>query len=216
MVYVCTSMASTSTGLYRLLARAATYTWAGNILGGNGRGTRYFVGKILRPRPGERLLDVGCGPGNLLEYLPDTVDYCGFDANPRYVAAARQKYGARGRFLCASVEEVTAGDLTGSFDLVVAKGVLHHLADGVAVKLVSLAHEVLRTGGTLVTWDGVRHPGQSRLARLLLAADRGRFVRFPAQYLELMAGSFASVESELHLNIMRVPYSHFSMRAQRV
>jgi len=31
-----------------------------------------------------RVLDIGCGPGNILKLMPDT-EYVGFDLNPHYI-----------------------------------------------------------------------------------------------------------------------------------
>jgi SAM-dependent methyltransferase len=43
-----------------------------------------------------RVLDIGCGPGYMVEYLRGAT-YFGFDINSRYIAYAK-KYGGRGSF----------------------------------------------------------------------------------------------------------------------
>jgi len=40
------------------------------------------VENYIRPRDGDRILDIGCGPGDILEFLP-SVEYLGFDVNQR-------------------------------------------------------------------------------------------------------------------------------------
>ena len=55
------------------------------------------VERYIRPKASDRVLDCGCGPGILLEYLP-AVDYVGIDIDEKYIAAARTRYGDRATF----------------------------------------------------------------------------------------------------------------------
>jgi SAM-dependent methyltransferase len=91
-------------GWKSILAIPACYRWSQAALGSHSR-RRAYVRDYLRPKAGDRVLDIGCGPGNALEYLHD-VDYLGFDLSPKYVESARARFGSRGRFLCGSVEEM--------------------------------------------------------------------------------------------------------------
>jgi SAM-dependent methyltransferase len=59
-----------------------------------------YLSEHVRPVPGEKVLDIGCGPGDILENLP-AVDYLGFDINLKYVEAAQERFGRRGRFFAA-------------------------------------------------------------------------------------------------------------------
>lgn len=72
-----------------------------------------------------RLLDLGCGPGFLLNYLGhagliDRVDYTGVDLNPDVLAAARERWPER-RFLERDVRSEPFPD--GLFDYAVLCGV---------------------------------------------------------------------------------------------
>ncbi|HEX2122402.1 MAG TPA: class I SAM-dependent methyltransferase, partial [Thermoanaerobaculia bacterium] len=60
-------------GLYRLLEVPALYESVQRLLGADAARKR-FVARFLRPLPGARILDIGCGPGPLLEYLPADMD----------------------------------------------------------------------------------------------------------------------------------------------
>src|SRR5579864_2992907 len=43
-----------------------------------------YVAAWIRPRQGDRVLDIGCGPAPPLQFMP-AVDYVGYDPNPRYI-----------------------------------------------------------------------------------------------------------------------------------
>lgn len=198
-------------GLRRVLEIATLYERFQRLLGGTAVRAR-FSREFVRAAPGDRILDIGCGPGGLLEHLPAGVEYVGYDINPRYIATACERYGDRGRFLHARVGEIDASTLGSGFDLVIAKSILHHLDDATAGVLIEGAHALLRPAGALVTIDPVRHAGQPRLARLLIALDRGRAIRTPEAYRSLLTRTFPQAETWLLTGLIRVPYSYFVAR----
>jgi len=79
-------------GLYFLLTLPSVYRLFSTIVLGDGY--RIYISEYVRPVPGEKVLDIGCGPGDILENLP-AVDYLGFDINPKYVEAAKKRFGHR-------------------------------------------------------------------------------------------------------------------------
>jgi len=202
-------------GLYGLLSKPAIYEFIQRIVAGP-KGRRFqknFVDNHVAPRQGSRILDIGCGPGTILKTMPETLNYqyCGFDNNPKYIEAAQAEFGHRARFFCKRVSEANL-DGVGTFDIVMAIGVLHHLGDDEANTLIQLAHRVLEPGGYLVTLDPVFVPGQNRIARFLISRDRGKFVRSAEGYQSLPHHVFAKVESTVYHNMLRLPYTHFIMK----
>lgn len=106
----------------------------------------------LLPRlaPGMELLDVGCGPGSITMDLADVLApgmVTGVDASEEVVGLAALAAAERGvdnvRFRAADVYELPWPD--GSFDVVHAHQVLHHLADPVAA--LREMRRVARPGG---------------------------------------------------------------------
>ena len=170
-----------------------------------------FFNEFAAARPGEKVLDIGCGPGDRLETLPD-VDYTGFDLNSEYIAAAKQNHGTRARFFCGDVACMNFETEKGTFDLVLAHGMLHHVDDERVKQLFALAHSMLKEGGRLVTVDPCYTPGQSRASRWVVSHDRGRFVRETARYLELAGSAFTKVDSVVRHDLLRVPYTQILLR----
>jgi SAM-dependent methyltransferase len=194
----------------RMLSTPAIYSLFQRVVGAE-RSRRLLVARHVNPRAGERVLDLGCGTAELLDVLPP-VDYLGFDINPRYIDAARQRYGSRGRFECADIRDA---DISGEqpFDLVLAVGLLHHLDDQRVRGLLALAASALVPSGRLVTFDGVFAVGQPRAARWLIEHDRGQQVRTVDGYRRLVDGHFATVELIIGEDFLRIPYTHLVVKA---
>ena len=198
----------------RALARPWVYRRSQGLLRGD-RFYRIIVDDYLRPRAGDRILDVGCGPAEVLAHLPE-VDYLGLDLSADYIAAAEARFGGRGRFACAPLDEARIDEIgPGSFDLVLASGLLHHLDDREARAFLELAHGALRPGGRLITLDGCFVPDQSALVRSLLRWDRGRFVRDRGGYLALAGAVFGAVRDSLRDDLLRIPYSLLFLECER-
>jgi SAM-dependent methyltransferase len=201
-------------GLHRVLNRAGIYGALQKLLLRSGSRARY-VREFVRPFPGCRILDIGCGPADILEYLPQTLGaYSGFDMNPDYIEAARRRWGARGSFRCERVEAATVGE-RGAYDIALANGILHHLDDADAAQLFEVARSALHPGGRLITYDNVYLDGQHWFARWLIGRDRGRAVRSRAGYEALARERFERVESAILHDTLRVPYTILVMCCTR-
>lgn len=182
--------------IYRLLQQAV----------GREKGAQR-IAELLAIRPGDRVLDIGCGTADILDYLPADIDYHGFDLSEEYVSAARARFGAKGKFAVQAVTPEAANRL-GSVDVVIALGVLHHLTDSEADALFKVARKVLRPGGRVVTVDGAFAHGQNAFARLLLKLDRGQYVRAPEQYLAIARQSFPDADARVLHDLLYIPYTH--------
>lgn len=199
-------------GLYRLLERPLFYESVQRLFGAEGA-RRRFVAEMLRPWPGASLLDIGCGTASLLDELPPDVRYTGFDVNPRNIQAARKSYGERGTFLVARADEDLDRWEAGAFDLVVAKAVVHHLDDREAKAMLDGALRLVQDSGVFIAIDPVLHEGQKAISRLLVSLDRGRHVRSPERYRELVETRFEILEARLVTDLLSLPYSHYFIRA---
>ncbi len=188
-----------------LLQHPALYSLFRKLVGRDVTRSMY-AREHLRAQPGQRVLDLGCGTGDILELLPP-LHYVGYDISARYIEHARQRYGGRAEFHCGAVDE-SLPVAAGSFNLVIAHGVLHHLDDAAAGALVRLARRALVPGGRLVTFDGCFTDDQSAAARFFLSLDRGRHVREREAYERLARGAFEQVHSFVRHGLIRIPYTH--------
>ncbi|MBA3013771.1 MAG: class I SAM-dependent methyltransferase [Proteobacteria bacterium] len=165
-------MAQITSGFRRILSSSSSYQLLQDFLGAR-RAYRQFVDTSILPYPGQRILDIGCGPATLFEYLPVTVEYVGMDISEEYITTARQRYGRRAVFHCSALEKMSPRAFS-NFDLVLGVGLLHHLDQKPAERFFALAARVLNFGGRCLTVDSCLVPGQHPFARLLIALDRGK------------------------------------------
>jgi SAM-dependent methyltransferase len=165
---------------------------------GAGKGRRVFIKERSGIKMGDRILEIGCGPGTNIEYMPEKVTYTGCDYNPDYIDSANKRYAGRGTFLCLSVDDLPAKNL-GEFDVALVVSVLHHLDDNQVRILAQGAHRVLRNGGVFLVWEPCWTDGQSWLDRFMLSIDRGRYVRRTEEYVSLLRETFKDVASEFFM-----------------
>ena len=158
-----------------------------------------------------RVLDIGSGPAAFLAQYGRFAEfeYVALDPSAAYIAKAEARFPGRGTFLVGTTETVDAESL-GTFDLIVADGVLHHVTDVEAVAIARFARDRLAPGGRFVTFDPVRVPGQHPIATLLMRMDRGARIRTADEYHVLLSEGFgAGAGGTVVHGRLRPPYDHY-------
>ena len=199
-------MAEHLTGLRAILSTPQVYLFFQRSIG-NRRAIRTFIQNFVAPRAGERVLDVGCGPGDVVEMLP-AVTYVGLDLNASYIDYARKHYHHRGIFLAEDVNNLKNHEsVTPPFDLILLSQVAHHLSDDEFTKLLKVLQQLLAPSGRICAYDPCYWDGQPWYDRILADNDRGMYVRKPEGYAALAEEIFPHVSWEVHRGLLRVPGS---------
>ena len=204
-------MAQITTGIRSILSSPIVYDVFQDIMGAK-KVRLDLVQKHIQAVSGSRILDIGCGTARILDYLPD-VEYYGFDLSQRYIDEAVQRYGKRGNFHCAMLEKTAVENLA-PFDVVVATGLLHHLDDEDAMKLLQLASSALKPGGRLVTNDPCYDSIQNPISRFLVSRDRGQNVRTPDEYSSLAKSVFPNTTTHIR-HWAFIPYTRCTMKCTK-
>lgn len=201
-----------STGIRNVLSHPFIYNSFQNLMGAK-KGWKIIINQYLRPVPGDKILDIGCGPADVLQYLPVGVDYWGFDVSADYIGTAKRKYSDCGHFFA---KQLTQEDLVNmpQFDTVLMSGVLHHLDDDVAKNLLQLAHDSLKSGGKLISVDPCYIKYQNPIARFLISKDRGQNVRNQTGYENLVDSIFPKLLITVRHKVW-IPYTYCYMECKR-
>jgi SAM-dependent methyltransferase len=102
---------------------------------------------LLAPRPGERILDIGCGDGVLTKKIADAgCEVVGLDASEEMVCAAR---ALELEAIVGSAEDM---DFVASFDAVFSNAALHWMKN--ADRVIGAVAKALRPGGRFVAEMG--------------------------------------------------------------
>jgi ubiquinone/menaquinone biosynthesis C-methylase UbiE len=158
----------------------ATIHWASQYdfhtsllgLGTNGRNSRMVI-ELAHIRPGDSVLDVGCGTGSLTltaqSYAGPDGKVVGIDAAPEMIEVARKKASRAGLgvvFEVGLIEKLDFPDAT--FDVVISRLAIHHLPDDLKHKGFAEILRVLKPGGHLLIAD-FKPPANPILNRLASA-----------------------------------------------
>ncbi len=164
----------------------------------NVRRNLWTVG-LLGVRPGDRILEIGCGPGVALKACAEQAKLgvvVGVDHSQAMLAQAARRNRraiARGRVQLQLGGLDLVSTLGGAFDKVFLVNVVQFLADKVAA--FRIFHEAMAPGGTLATTYQPRHRNPTR-------ADA---IRVADEIKEIMAaGQFEAISVE-ELQLRPVP-----------
>lgn len=123
------------------------------------------VEDLVEPRPGDRVLDLGCAAGAITHFLSGFgCDVVGVDLEERAIAKARSLFPDL-RFERADVASLPFADA--SFDKAVAADLVEHLDDRTFAAMLAETRRVLVPGGTLSLYT----PNPRHLVERLKARD---------------------------------------------
>jgi ubiquinone/menaquinone biosynthesis C-methylase UbiE len=167
----------------RLLETPVVFHTLNRVLGALNDVNFRCLRQVLHPDAGSWMLDVGCGTGRYAGRW--NCRYVGVDTHARYVQFATRRCG--GRFLLADATRLAFRD--GQFDAAFCVGVLHHLDDLSAGRMVQEMVRVCRAGGTVAMLEPLApEPGDGCVRRGLARLERGQHFRRFEDLTQLLAG----------------------------
>ncbi len=152
---------------------AAQYDLFGGLVLGVNRPNSRMVVEMARIKPGDKILDVGCGTGGLTltaeRYAGPSGSVYGIDASLEMIEVASKKAQRRGSkvvFDLGVIEKMPYAEAT--FDVVISRLVIHHLPGDLKRQAFAEILRVLKPGGSVFLAD-FRMPANPLLAHLASA-----------------------------------------------
>jgi len=155
-----------------------------------------------------KILDIGCGPAQILEQIP-RCDYYGYDIDQRSIQYAKKKYRQKNyHFYCKKFNKTEIKKLP-KFDFVIFFGILHHLSNKEADKMLTLCKRIMKKNSKLLTEDPILLEKQNIIAKFLIEKDRGINVRQKKEYINLLKKHFKKIKNKVTHQFF-IPYTWFT------
>jgi SAM-dependent methyltransferase len=175
---------------------------------------RKFIQRHVRAKAGNKVIDIGCGPANILRWLPD-VDYLGLDVSPACIASAKRIHSGEGTFVVGDTKSLWDDPRFTDADVVTGLGILHHLDDDEAAHCIRFAHRALREGGRFVCFEACWVANQGFLSKYVMSKDRGQNIRTEQTYRQLAGEVFKHVNAWVDTKPLRIPYVIIFLECQK-
>lgn len=141
------------------LHKASQYDIHTSLMGlGVNRSNSRMIIEMAKIKLGDKVLDVGCGSGNLTltakSYVGKPGSAYGIDAAPEMIEVAKKKASRLGQeavFEVGLIEQLPYLDAT--FDVVISRLVIHHLPDDLKRRGFAEIFRVLKPGGLVFLAD---------------------------------------------------------------
>ncbi len=199
-------MSQRTSKIYNLINSPLFYIFFQKIMSGTSFRKKIIIKNIKNSKV--KVLDIGCGPAEVLNYIPNSV-YYGYDIDPRSINYAKKKYKDKNHhFFCKKFGKSEIKKLP-KIDYVILFGIVHHLNDEEVKNLFELCKKVMKKNAVLLTEDPILIKNQNPIARFLIKNDRGMNIREKSNYLKLVNVYFKNIRAKITHQFF-VPYTWFS------
>jgi SAM-dependent methyltransferase len=161
-----------------------------------------WIYERIAPFVGQRVLEVGCGIGNMFQFFADRERVVGIDIDPKQVAMIKKAFKGKEniRFAVEDIEKIDVKKYAREkFDTIICLNVLEHIRND--AKALRIFQRILAPGGTLV----LQIPAHKFLYSTL---DRGlsHFRRYTRKGLlsKTMRAGFTTAHCS-YMNIFGIP-----------
>jgi SAM-dependent methyltransferase len=177
---------------------------------GANKARRILLREYIKSDGNKRVLDLCCGTCDILPYL-DFFEYIGVDSSEKYIDHCKRKFTKFKNTAFISEDVGMFLNKTSSsgakFDIVLLLGGMHHIDDNSLINILQGIQKQLAPDGRLITIDGCFEPHLSRFMKMLLANDRGRFVRTKDEWVKIFTSVFKDYKYDVRANLYHIPYN---------
>ena len=158
--------------------------------------------QLINKHKVSQIIDIGCADSSILEHFNDEYYYYGYDLDSYFTNKSKSKYKNKSnlQFYSKGVDEIDFEKFDHNKSIIVLAGLLHHIDDSQVMRFVDRTKKF-----KIITFDAVKLPGQKSITKLLMALDRGNYVRHIDNYKKLLPEFDYFIAKNKYL---RFPYDH--------
>lgn len=153
------------------------------------------LSKRLKKASAKKILDVGCATAFYRSGIP-VKDFTGIDINPVFIETAKKRF-PEDKFFVMDAANLKFPKNT--FDVVISKGVLHHLPKNSLIKSLKEALRVSQKRGKVIILDAIQ-PTKSWnvIGKILRNLDQGHNILSWREYESLLNKHFTLDEFKIY------------------
>ncbi len=199
-------MSQRKSSIYNLINNPLVYKIIQKVM--SGTSLRANIVRNYIKKKNVKILDIGCGPAEILENISDC-EYYGYDIDSRSIKYARKKYVKKNYHFYNKKFDKNEIKKLPTFDYIIFFGILHHLEEKEIFTLLTLCKKKMKRDCKLLTEDPILVNDQNIFAKYLIKKDRGKNVRKKKEYLSILKKHFKNVQSKITHQTF-VPYTWFT------
>ena len=168
-----------------------------------------IVTNILKPNIKNEVVDLGCGPGSLIQFLNEEDRYIGIDTSLNYLSKAKE-LNTKADVLLVKQDLGDIGwgknlaDLTKP--VILAMGLFHHLDDYEFNTVLSELSSNTNPGALVYFIDPIITLHSSQAARWFASNDRGKWIRDQDKLFDLFRNHGWQLDTTIEQNKLVIPY----------
>ena len=170
----------------RILNQAIVYNFYQNLIGSR-RYLRLYSENFIQAKDGQKILDIACGTGNIIEFLPKNIDYTGVDYSLKYIEFCKKKF-PQFSFICANSFEDMGLDM--KYDIIICEALISNGSDYQVMKLFESIKR-FSTKSTKILISEMNYTLETPFVeKKLYLSERGSYLRYRDEYINLISEYF--------------------------
>lgn len=165
-----------------------------------------FILAEINNKNSVKILDIGCGTGNIVPFIPDKCEYTGVDSSENYINYLTRKYSHKKNFNFIAKNVKDSLGINSKYDVIISEALVSSLDDNNFEILLSAMKKNLKDGGKIIISDMNYKDNYCAFEKFLLKNERGKYIRGQEDYKRIIEKHF-SIEKITELKkVYRIPY----------
>ena len=158
--------------------------------------------KLINKHNVGEIIDIGCADSPILKHINNGYSYYGYELNSYFTNKLKLKYknNDKFQFYNKGVDEIDFQKFDPNKSIITLVGLFHHINDAQIRRFIDRTKNF-----KIFAIDAVKLVGQKNITKLLMALDRGNYIRQFDNYQKILTHFDFHIAKNRYL---RFPYDH--------